>query len=159
MLKNNSFSPQNRETLDFSCNICGNKNVTWLDALGRETPSCSKCGSTVRMRAIIGLLSMELFGRILKISDFPVRVDIHGMGMSDWEEYADRLAEKFNYINTFYHKEPRLDIKNIDTTMEKTFDFIISTDVFEHVEPDISTAFSNTYKLLKPNGTLIFSVC
>ena len=29
--------------------------------------------------------------------------------MSDWEGYARVLAERFDYVNTFYHADPRLD--------------------------------------------------
>ena len=42
--------------------------------------------------------------------------------------------------------------------MEATLDFIISTDVFEHIEPPVSRAFVNAKKLLKPDGIFIFSV-
>jgi len=78
--------------------------------------------------------------------------------MSDWEEYAERLKHKLNYKNTYYHKEPQLDIISLPLDLEGKCDFIISTDVFEHVEPPISIAFENTRKLLKPNGVFIFSV-
>jgi SAM-dependent methyltransferase len=110
------------------------------------------------MRAIIRILSLELFGKSLAIPDFPIRHDIVGMGMSDWEEYAERLKHKLNYRNTYYHKEPKLDIISIPSDLEGKFDFIISTDVFEHVEPPISIAFENTRNFLKPNGVFIFSV-
>ena len=38
------------------------------------------------------------------------------------------------------------------------FDFIISSDVFEHVPPPVSIAFANARKLLKPGGVLVFTV-
>jgi 2-polyprenyl-3-methyl-5-hydroxy-6-metoxy-1,4-benzoquinol methylase len=144
-------------TLCYRCNICGKECESKITDMTRENPSCIGCGSTVRMRAIIRTLSLELFGESLPISDFPIRPDIIGMGMSDWGECAERLKRKLNYRNTYYHKEPKLDILSIPSDLEGKFDFIISTDVFEHVEPPISIAFENTRKLLKLGGVLIFS--
>jgi SAM-dependent methyltransferase len=145
-------------TLSYRCNICGKECESKITELARENPSCTGCGSTVRMRAIIRTLSLELFGESLAIPDFPIRPDIMGMGMSDWEEYAERLKHKLNYRNTYYHKEPQLDIISMPSDLEGQFDFIISTDVFEHVAPPILIAFENTRKLLKPDGVFIFSV-
>lgn len=78
--------------------------------------------------------------------------------MSDWDGYAIPLSRKFNYRNTYYHQEPKFDITRFDPTLEGAFDFIISSDVFEHVPPPISKAFENIRKLLKPSGVLIFTV-
>ena len=64
----------------------------------------------MRLRSLIALLSREIFGVELAIPDFPVLKGIRGFGMSDPPELAQRLAEKFEYTNTFYHQEPRLDI-------------------------------------------------
>jgi SAM-dependent methyltransferase len=129
-----------------------------MAALDRETPNCEGCGSNVRLRAIIQMLSLELFGRSLSISEFPDSHDIVGLGISDWEVYADRLAPKFNYTNTYFHQEPKLDLRAIDAKLEGTMDFVIATDVFEHIAPPISGAFQNVRRLLKPDGVLIFSV-
>ena len=38
------------------------------------------------------------------------------------------------------------------------YDFIFSSDVFEHVPPPAQRAFETCHSLLKKNGTLIFSV-
>jgi SAM-dependent methyltransferase len=152
------ISSKKTSTLCYRCNICGKECESEITDLTREKPSCMSCGSTVRMRAIIRTLSLELFGESLVIPDFPIRRDIVGMGMSDWEEYAERLKQKLNYNNMYYHKEPKLDVLSIPSDLEGKFDFIISTDVFEHVEPPISIAFENTHKLLKPDGVFIFSV-
>ncbi len=155
LLKSTRLKPGH---LAYGCNICGSLCETLASALGRETPSCPTCASTVRMRAIIHLLSMELFGKSLMLRDFPLNKEIKGIGMSDWEVYAAGLKKKLDYSNTFFHKEPRLDITSIDPSQDKTLDFIISTDVLEHVLPPVSEAFVNMRRLLKPGGVLIFSV-
>jgi SAM-dependent methyltransferase len=126
--------------------------------MSREQWSCVYCGSNVRWRSIIHALSMELFGKSLAISDFPHRQDLSGIGLSDWEGYANRLSKKLDYTNTFYHKQPLLDITCIDDFQHSAYDFIISTDVFEHICPPISKAFENARQLLKPGGTMILSV-
>ncbi|WP_238924071.1 class I SAM-dependent methyltransferase [Achromobacter ruhlandii] len=108
---------------------------------------------------MIQILTAELFGKSMPIDDIsPVRPDIVGIGMSCWEVYANRLAHKIKYINTYYHQEPFLDITNIGEKWIHQLDFIVSTDVFEHVAPPISTAFENARRLLKRNGVFIISV-
>tara|TARA_R110000737_G_scaffold2923_18_gene10085 strand:+ start:223106 stop:224818 length:1713 start_codon:yes stop_codon:yes gene_type:complete len=144
--------------IKFQCNICGKRNEVDGSKIGRETSSCSGCRSTVRMRSIIHLLSMELFGESMLISDMPPRPEIRGIGMSDWGVYAKRLANVFSYTNTFYDHEPQLDVTNPDPALFGTYDFIISSDVYEHVAPPVSIAFENAKKLLKPGGVMIFSV-
>src|SRR6266849_4742006 len=86
--------------LSFRCNICDRPGLTRMATLDREGPSCEGCKSSVRLRAIIQILSLELFGRSLSISEFPDSHDIVGLGISDWEVYAEGLACKFNYTNT-----------------------------------------------------------
>ena len=97
---------------NFTCNICGGACEHPSSAPGREVPGCPACGSTIRLRSLIALLSREIFGVELALPDFPVLKSVRGMGMSDPPELAQRLAEKFDYINTFYHQEPRLDVVN-----------------------------------------------
>lgn len=142
----------------FVCNICSSKNLTAKEKFGREIPTCNTCGSTVRMRSIIHGLSLSLFGESLCIDEFSCKSEVRGFGMGDWRIYADRLKEKFNYQNTFYHREPYFDILNPDENMLGQYDFIISSDVYEHVHLPISLAFENSRRLLKTNGYLIFSV-
>lgn len=144
--------------LFYTCNICG--KGTWFPRakMGREVPSCMHCGSTVRLRSVIAALSNELFGESLSLPDFPPRPDLVGVGLTDWEGYAGRLATKLSYANTYYHKEPFLDITSIDPTQYGRYDFLISSDVFEHISPPIQRAFENARRLLKPGGVMIFSV-
>ncbi len=50
------------------------------------------------------------------------------------------LAEKFDYRKTFYYQEPRLDISDakLARNLIDSSDFIIFSDVFEHLVPPIS---------------------
>ena len=144
--------------LSFQCIVCAEACAALVDELDREVPSCKSCGSTARWRSMIHVLSMELFGENLALPDMDINRNITGIGMTDWAGYAVPLAEKFNYRNTYYNREPKLDITNTDPELHGTLDFIISSDVFEHVAPPVSAAFDNLSNLLKPGGVAIFSV-
>lgn len=144
--------------LSYRCNICGNACETKIAELERETASCPFCNSSVRLRSVVYLLSVELFGQPLILPDFPASPDITGIGLSDWEGYAVPLSKKLDYKNTYYHKEPRLDIINVSPLLAGTLDFLIASDVFEHIPQPVSTAFENAYKLLKPAGVFVFTV-
>lgn len=141
-----------------TCNICGAKQFVRFENLGREIPSCKRCGSSVRMRQLMHFLSQRLFNKSIPISKLPVNKKVTGIGLSDWEGYAAILAEKFDYTNTYYHKEPQLDITKPPKKMLNSLDFIISSDVFEHVLPPDKNAFEGSYAMLKPGGTLVLTV-
>jgi len=136
----------------FRCNLCGTHNVVPRSRLGRETPSCSRCGSTVRFRAMAHLLTAALFGEGIALVDLPARKDIVGIGLSDAHAYAAPLAKKLGYTNTWFHTEPRLDIANVPPGIGARYDFLIASDVFEHVAPPVSRAFTNARRILKPGG-------
>lgn len=142
----------------FTCNICGADCERSVTPPGREVPGCPKCGSTVRLRSLIALLSREIFGIELALPDFPVLKGVRGIGMSDPRELAGRLAEKFDYTNTFYHQEPRLDIVDPAPEHLGRYDFILSSEVLEHVPPPVERAFANLNRMLKPNGLLLLTV-
>lgn len=144
--------------VEFTCNICGAFNRCTFDELTREASTCAQCGSNVRTRSLMLLLSLELFGTALTLPDFPRLKHLRGLGMTDWNEYARRLSEKFDYRNTFYNREPRFDITNPPAEDFGRYDFLISSEIFEHVLPPPGAAFANAHRLLKPNGVLILTV-
>jgi hypothetical protein len=142
--------------INFHCNICGKENEIQALSIEREKPSCRKCGSNVRIRSIIHLLSVELFHSSLPLFDFPKEKQISGIGLSDWEEYAKILTKKLDYKNTFFHKSPRCDIKKIGG-FNRCYDFIICSEIFEHIEYPVSPAFLNLRKLLNKTGFVLFT--
>jgi len=146
------------DVITYTCNICKTKNNVSKEKLNREKKSCRNCGSSVRTRSIIHLISSELYGHSMPLPDFPVRKDIRGIGLSDWAVYAKGLSDKFNYTNTFYHKEPKLDIIDIKSSGYCDLDFLISSEVFEHVMPPVDRIFQNTHSLLKPDGFMVLTV-
>ncbi len=165
--RNNEFlfkSPVARELSNnlfyrFRCNICGKVSISPLPEVKyREGASCYNCGSNSRYRSIIAALSEEIFGEIIPLPDFKKSKSIVGIGMSDSSIYAKLLSKKFSYQNTYYHKEPRLDIMSLSKAMYNQADFVISSEIFEHVPPPVDLAFDNLFKILKKGGVCIFSV-
>ncbi len=142
----------------FTCNITG-KNFD-LDDKEKDREGGGRFGYNIRFRAICYVLSKMLFNEIKILENLEEDKNIKGIGMSD-SGWAQICEKKFNYINTFYHCEPYLDIYNDDhVNSYKNLDFIISSDVFEHINPNpgVQIAFNNLYKMLKPNGFIVFSV-
>jgi SAM-dependent methyltransferase len=148
----------NVDSLGYRCNLCGAANRRLAAELARETSSCDKCGSSGRLRALAWLISDELFGAPLAFPDFPAIRSWTAIGMSDHDNFAVPLALKFNYTNTYFHKPPVFDITKLDAEMEGKFDFIISSEVLEHVPDPVALAFETLYRMLKPNGVLFLTV-
>ena len=145
--------------LAFCCNVCGNRvEAPHADIRDREKPSCPICGSNLRFRTMMAGLSQALFGSVLPVTAFPVCKTIRGVGLSDAESYAGRLRDKLDYTNTFFHRKPFLDITSVGDCEFRDLDFMISSDVFEHVAPPVASAFTNARRLLKDGGVLVLSV-
>ena len=123
-----------------------------------EAASCARCGSNVRTRGLVRALTQELFGYGLTLPAMPRIKSLHGLGISDADIYARLLEEKLGYRNTFFHREPRLDIAHVPESETGQYDFALSSEVFEHVAPPVEAAFQNIARLLRPNGVLIFTV-
>lgn len=123
----------------------------------RETAGCPSCKSTLRMRALVALLSREIFGVAMALPEFPTMKGIRGIGMSDSPELAQRLAEKFDYTNTFYHQAPVFDVTQPDSRDLGRYDFILSSEVMEHVPPPVERAFQSLHAMLKPDGLLLMT--
>jgi SAM-dependent methyltransferase len=106
---------------------------------------------------VLRALSEALFGDDLSLPEFPYRPDLCGIGLSDWC-YTDGLAAKLSYLNTFYDRDPFVDITDPPEDLRGKLDFVISSDVFEHVPPPVERAFEGAFELLKPGGFLILTV-
>jgi len=144
--------------IEYTCNVTGKNFMLNDNEKHRETAVRFECNS--RHRALIYFLIKGLFGESKILSNLNKNKKIKGIGMSD-SGFDKILEDKFNYVNTFYHQPPFLDIYNEDHIKNyKDLDFIICSDVFEHISPypGLQKAFDNLYKMLKPNGFVVFSV-
>lgn len=149
--------PGTPEVIEYRCNICGGNNRLESQKFHRELALCGACGANARFRGIIHVLA-NFLGENHALSEWPRRKNISGIGMSDWPGYAGLLGDKFSYENTFYDRRPQLDIQNPTHAQLGKYDFIISSDVFEHILQPVQKGFDNLLALLKPGGCLIFSV-
>ena len=143
---------------EFVCNVCGAVNRRPAEGFDRERPSCAGCGSSRRLRGLLQALSQELFGLDLTLPEFPRVKSLRGLGLSDGEGYASCLAEKFDYRNTYFHREPFLDITKVPESEFGQYDFVLASEVFEHVPPPAGRAFENAFRLLREGGVLVFTV-
>lgn len=156
---NNGSGSRNRISIGrFTCNICGAANASAVDLNDRERASCEVCRSSLRMRSVLLALSRALFGMDLALPDFPTLKTVRGFGISDSDTYAGGLETRFNYKNTFYHRAPVFDLSHPDPAEFGQYDFVISSEVLEHVQGPIDRAFDTLARLLKPTGVLVLTV-
>lgn len=141
----------------FRCNICATTNVVPLAALQRETRSCWRCGSNLRYRGLVHALSVRLFGRSLGLPEWPLDGRA-GIGFSDDRCYANRLARRGGYLNTWYHKPPQVDIARPGTSYAGRFDYALCSDVLEHVPPPVEAGFAGLHAVLRPGGIAVITV-
>ena len=148
-------SPTREEIVEFTCNICGKANSLPMEAFDREAGLCKSCGSTVRYRSLMYLLTKYVLGKpqILKLVH---STKLRGAGLSCSEVYGNYLKKRFQYTNTFFDRRPYLDINN--PTDYKDLDFLIASDVFEHTLPPAIRAFEGASRILKEGGILIMTV-
>jgi SAM-dependent methyltransferase len=105
------------------------------------------------------LLSQELFGgRKIILPEFPRLPGISGLGLSDQPVYAHQLEKKFSYVNTFLEREPVFDLSNAHREEHGRYDFILASDVLEHVRPPLESSLKEVYDLLKPGGLFCITV-
>jgi hypothetical protein len=147
------------DAIDFVCNCCQTAvRQCPIERIDREAPSCPRCGSTVRFRSIVHLLSMGLRGTSQALPDWPIDKSICGVGLSDWPGYGVGLARATDYTNTYFHKEPLFDIVRPRADYHNKFDYLISTEVFEHVVQPVSRAFDGARKVLRSGGKFVLTV-
>jgi SAM-dependent methyltransferase len=144
----------------FTCNICGHENDDPAVIIHRELLPCAACGSNPRFRGVIHAFQKYVCGATnVPLNRMSPRPELSGIGMSDWGRYATELERIANYRNTFYHQEPYLDITDAGSAAQyQNLDFLISSDVLEHVHRPVFNSIRNIRAMLKPGGSLILSV-
>jgi SAM-dependent methyltransferase len=81
-----------------------------------------------------------------------------GLGISDDIALASKVPTKFFYSNTYFDTFPQLDIRNVPPEAKGKFEFVLCSDVLEHIDCDLDLAIQGVLGLLKPNGFALFSV-
>ena len=143
----------------FKCIICNAINEVDdrdLTIFERETPSCLGCASSTRQRSLVKAIFDE-YGDYAE-NQIIDRKRLVGIGISDWEGLSQALSYQFEYVNTFFHKHPHIDITDVPIFQQEIADFLICSDVLEHVSPPVISGFAGMFKILKPGGLLVFSI-
>ncbi len=147
------------------CNICGYDGSFIRKENERESMICKNCSSSSRLRAV-----MYILGTCLGISRLPVVAwakdkEIRILESSGRGPYPMMLKEKFDYYNTEYDPASELmkrpftayaDFQSLAYD-EGVFDYVIASDVFEHVRED-AKGFSEIFRVLKKGGAFILTV-
>lgn len=147
------------------CNICGSEGKFALKDLEREGHICANCSASSRHRAVIYVLGICMGFGDLPLIGWPKNKMIRMLEASGRSSYPMILREKFEYYNTEYNSESDLtqkpftrfaDIQKLAYPDEQ-FDYVIASDVFEHVRDD-EKAFHEVFRVLKTNGVFIMTV-
>lgn len=142
----------------FICPIC-ERSTSWArPCMVREAPSCGNCASTTRFRALVVTFLTEVMGsNALPSATVPKR-DLCGLGFSDSSAYAQSFDRLTSYENSWFHTEPRRDLTVPDSFQGQQYDYVVCSEVLEHVNRPIERAFDTLFQILRPGGTLLLSV-
>ena len=143
------------------CNVCGYRANQLRSVNWQKYSTCPRCYSHFRQRLLIASLT--------HIKEFSFEQLIYGKKVLHFapEEYldqliqdkattyhtADFLAEGYTYRKIDF----QLDISNMPSIADNSYDCVIAFDVLEHV-PDHLRGIREVFRVLKNGGTGIFSV-
>lgn len=137
--------------------------ANWMDQ--REGLRCEGCGANLRSRelarTIVGAMNVRLrlsatslaelcksdAMRALEVAEINAAGDLH--------QFLRTLPGI--YYSEFRGKEVRFEDIQCLTYPDESFDLVVNSDVLEHV-PDFRRALGELRRVLKPGGTLAFSV-
>ncbi len=143
------------------CNICGYKANHLQSDVWHAHSICPRCESSIRQRLLWACLSEhQKFNHTNLIQNKAV---LHFAPEKCFRDFikdkaaiyhsADFFAEGYHYPNITYN----LDISNMQSIADNTYDCLIACDVLEHVNND-QKALSEISRVLKPNGVCILTV-
>jgi hypothetical protein len=136
----------------FTCNICGAWNE--VEQFASEPASCA-CGSNVRLRGLIRMLSIELFGRSLVLPEFPRMKAIRGWARR--QDCYNRLLAGIRLHQHLLRREPRLDFTNPTPSLRTVRLHSLGRRAGAHSAAG-GRAMVETRRMLKPHGFLGITV-
>jgi len=81
-----------------------------------------------------------------------------GVGLSDVPPLVPALTSKLAFTNTYYHQFPHLDITQPPEDLIGQLEFIVCSDVLEHVPPPLELALAGLLACLQPGGFAVITV-
>jgi SAM-dependent methyltransferase len=67
------------------------------------------------------------------------------------------LPKNSIYTNTFYHQAPSFDVTSFDPRDQGRYDFIVTSEVMEHVPVPLERSFETLFRMLKPDALLLMT--
>jgi hypothetical protein len=81
-----------------------------------------------------------------------------GIGLSDAPPLVPALCAKLSYTNTFYDQFPQVDITRPPEILLGQLEFVVCSDVLEHVPPPLESALTGLLACLRPEGFAVVTV-
>lgn len=142
----------------WTCIVCGEHHAGPPPDIRREGGFCPSCQSSLRNRATVLALLYGLAYEPQPIADLPEDWSRRGVGCSDHVATAGRLAGRMSYTNTYYHRYPRLDVLRPPEDLLGELEFVICSNVMEHVEPPHQRGYEGLYAVLRDGGFAVVSI-
>jgi len=147
------FTPMKPRTEGVKCNVCRWHGETFEGVLHCESAICPRCNAIGRDRwlfhCLVTRVKVTKETRLLETSP---RMP---------QAYREAMGRRLDYISSDYdlraHKaDIALDLQKMDLP-DNHLDVLMTSHVLEHV-PDTDAALSETFRVLKPGGSLILLV-
>lgn len=153
------------ESIKGQCNICGWKGEFSLPEREREGVMCRNCSSTSRNRAVVYVLGQLMKQAGHPVFEWPKNKSLKILESSARGSYPVMFADKFDYYATEFdpakiaegtHPREFADFQKLHYD-NNTFDFVIASDVFEHVRKD-EDGYKEILRVLKHGASFILTV-
>jgi len=142
-----------------ACNVCEWEGLAFTDDHWHPGTVCPNCGSQVRHR----LLAATIDG-LSKHPDFkesPLLVGKDILHFAPERQLRNRMAKAASrYTTADYDRgdcDLKLDMSDMPSVDDDSFDIVIACDVLEHVPSDLA-AMRELHRILRPRGTAILTV-
>jgi len=158
------------KTMPIKCTVCGSYTMCIVSTDNfRENCICKKCFSMNRNRQVAFVLCKAIANnRIKSLNDLSMQQSNLSIYNTETRgalhDYLSKLKGYVcsDYFGSQYKSGDYVNgIMNQDLSalsfQDNSFDYLISTDVFEHI-PDPYIAHQEVYRVLKPGGRHIFTV-
>ncbi len=154
----------NATSMGISWHYCGSDGAGSVHPAWTETNTCDRCSLNSRMRAVFDfVVRRSELGPHSRIylseavtpaysafnARFPLTVGSEYLG-------PDHVRGDVAYVEHLGIQVRHEDLTSLSFE-DGTFDLVITQDVFEHI-PDYSVALANCARVLKPQGTLVFTI-
>lgn len=141
----------------WQCLACSSVNPPAATA-STESQMCIACGATWRDRVVLGAVLIGLEIGLFPLPALSPDWSRTGVGIADAQTIAAPLASRFDYVNGHLHRYPHLDVRSVPEALVGTAEFVVCSEVLEHVEPPVQPALDGLARLLRPGGFAVITV-